>query len=179
MIPRCSSTIPIYSQESGPKYEVTSRYLAEQRSYCFDLFYFVIWGSLSQPLSHSSVPFSAQTRGCLSERLYVQFDWLLSHEDYPSVDMAFGRFLLPTQCDLLGEERQSFLPVGSRLGDAGGRSCWQPYGRTALSLSAWGMCWPPCCTAVTAPWPTMDTKQQTPPTEACFLFACHHVACPP
>lgn len=68
----------------------------------------------------------------------------------------------------------------SQSGDAVGRSCWQPQGRrTALSLSACGMCWPPCRTAVTAPWPTMDTEQQTTRMEACFLFACCHVACPP
>lgn len=57
--------------------------------------------------------------------------------------------------------------------------CWQPQERTALSLSTLGMCQLPCWTAVIVHWPTTDTEEQTTRTEACFLFACRHAACPP
>ena len=89
-----------------------------------------------------------------------------------------GGFCWPTWCDLLGEENTIPPPCWQPIGGCLGQKTWRA-GRAGLSLSILGMHWPPCQTAVTAPWPVMDTEQQTTRTEACFLFACRHVACPP
>lgn len=141
----------------------------EQRGCCPDLFYTVVLATFWQPVSHQLLFFSICSFIGPSATVMVQV----------RTYMAFRKCLLPTQCDLLGEERQSLLPIGSQLGDAVGRRCWQPQGWTALSFSALRACWPPCWTAVIAPWPAMDTERETTRMEACFLFACRHVACPP
>lgn len=81
-----------------------------------------LWGRFWQPISCSLVPFLFQTPGCLTEIPHLQIDWHFSWDDCPNVDKAFGWFCWPTHCDLLSEERQSLLLVGSQWGDAVGRS---------------------------------------------------------
>lgn len=75
------------------------------------------------------MPFLFPTPGYPSELLHLPTDGPLRHDDCPHVDTAFRRLLLPAQCDLVSEERQSLLPVGSREGHAVGGRSWRPQGR--------------------------------------------------
>lgn len=130
MIPRSNSTISIYGQESGPKYEVIPRHFLEQRSCELDLFYSSSGPHCGSHLAIQEFLFFSQPQDAwVSISTCRMIGPSASHHDCPRGDTAFIRFLLPTQWDLFGEERQSLLPVGSQLADGCGRQALTASGK--------------------------------------------------